>query len=76
MSWYNNTSTDFIDATQTFTGGSTTIINGGDNGGQGEISDVLELRQNVQFQKKISFNGLIGIGQPQTTARGRGSAAS
>ena len=33
MSWYNDTDNSFIDATQTFEGGSGNIVNGGDGSG-------------------------------------------
>ena len=46
MSWYNNEDNSFIDATQTFEGGSGNI-SGGDGTGTGagsQLSDVLELK--------------------------------
>ena len=46
MSWYNSDDTSFIDATQTFEGGSGNI-SGGDGsgtGGNSQLSDVLELK--------------------------------
>ena len=46
MSWYNNEDNSFIDATQTFEGGSGNI-SGGDGNGTGagsQLSDVLELK--------------------------------
>jgi hypothetical protein len=62
MSWYNNTSTDFIDATQTFTGGSTNIVNGGDdvsNTPSGNITDLIQLVNNDTFVKNIYTDGRI-----------------
>jgi hypothetical protein len=62
MSWYNNTSTDFIDATQTFTGGSTSIVNGGDdvsNTPSGNITDLIQLVNNDTFVKNIYTDGRI-----------------
>ena len=62
MSWYNNTSTDFIDATQTFTGGSTNIVNGGDdvsNTPSGNITDLIQLVNNDTFVKNIYTGGRI-----------------
>ena len=47
MSWYNDTDNSFIDATQTFEGGSGGTITGGDGTGTGagsQLSDVLELK--------------------------------
>ena len=55
MSWYNNTSSDFQDATQQFLGGGggssvtiinegDTIINGGNTGEDTTISDIIDLR--------------------------------
>ena len=47
MSWYNDTDNSFIDATQTFEGGSGGTITEGDGNGTGEnsqLSDVLELK--------------------------------
>ena len=62
MSWYNNTSTDFIDATQTFTGGSTSIVNGGDDvtdTPSGNITDLIQLVNNDTFVKNIYTGGRI-----------------
>ena len=45
MSWYNDTDNSFIDATQTFEGGSGNIVNGGDGSGDNsQLSDILELK--------------------------------
>ena len=62
MSWYNNTSTDFIDATQTYTGGSTSIVNGGDdvsNTPSGNITDLIQLVNNDTYVKNIYTDGRI-----------------
>ena len=62
MSWYNNTSTEFIDGTQQFTGGSTNISNGGgDVSGtpSGDITDLIQLVNNDTFVKNIYTDGRI-----------------
>ena len=62
MSWYNNTSTDFIDATQQFTGGSTNISNGGgdvSNTPTGNITDLIQLVNNDTYVKNIYTDGRI-----------------
>ncbi len=63
MSWYNNTSTDFIDATQTYTGGSTSIVNGGGDDvtdtPSGNITDLIQLVNNDTFVKNVYTDGRI-----------------
>jgi hypothetical protein len=62
MSWYNNTSTDFIDGTQQFTGGSGNISSGGgDVSGTptGDITDLIQLVNNDTYVKSIYTDGRI-----------------
>ena len=44
MSWYNSDDTSFIDATQTFEGGSGNLVVTGDGGQNIQLSDLLELK--------------------------------
>ena len=62
MSWYNNTSTDFIDGTQQFTGGSGNISSGGGDVSDtptGDITDLIQLVNNDTYVKNIYTNGRI-----------------
>ena len=62
MSWYNNTSTDFIDGTQQFTGGSGNVSSGGGDVSDtptGNITDLIQLVNNDTFVKSIYTNGRI-----------------
>ena len=62
MSWYNNTSTDFIDGTQQFTGGSGNVSSGGGDVSDtptGNITDLIQLVNNDTYVKNIYTNGRI-----------------
>ena len=62
MSWYNNTSTDFIDGTQQFTGGSGNVSSGGGDVSDtptGNITDLIQLVNNNTYVKNIYTDGRI-----------------